>query len=532
MSRSSRRLSPTGVIVFARSASRSPDWPSGAQPRSPSSLRRCPSADSLPLPALGAAAVAATTTTALFPGHGAGLSQLPPPRCHPRKEGPTRHPSSPSRPNHDSKNTPKLSTMVLYCKVCGDIASGLHYGVHACEGCKGFFRRSIQQSVQYKRCLRSESCPIARTSRNRCQYCRFKKCLEVGMSKDAVRYGRTPKREKERLLAEMRSLGLVSEVPPAEPDLPPGGASRPASSSPLATAGHPLASRGPPGGPASPELGRPPEGLRPFASFCEMSTDCESDGRASCRSYGEWSDPGSGDGAYDSPRGCGGGCGGAASAGDDIGALSGFCPVPHLRPNVLACPLNSNPLGLHEGGPHAAWEAFSRCFTLAVREVIEFARGVHGFQSLSRHDQVALLKSGTFEVLMVRFAWLFDSRERCLTFLGGRRFGEDELSAMGMGELLVAMFDFSEKLESLRLSPEELGFLMAVTLVSADRAGVEDARAVRRLHEALTRGLGALLARNHGNDPTLLSRTLLRLSDLRALNGMHSRKLLSFRVDL
>ncbi len=25
---------------------------------------------------------------------------------------------------------------MLLCKVCGDIASGFHYGVHACEGCK------------------------------------------------------------------------------------------------------------------------------------------------------------------------------------------------------------------------------------------------------------------------------------------------------------------------------------------------------------------------------------------------------------
>lgn len=31
---------------------------------------------------------------------------------------------------------PELNGMVLLCKVCGDVASGFHYGVHACEGCK------------------------------------------------------------------------------------------------------------------------------------------------------------------------------------------------------------------------------------------------------------------------------------------------------------------------------------------------------------------------------------------------------------
>lgn len=78
----------------------------------------------------------------------------------------------------------KINGLVLLCKVCGDVASGFHYGVHACEGCKGFFRRSIQQNIQYKKCLKSESCPIMRINRNRCQQCRFKKCLLVGMSRD------------------------------------------------------------------------------------------------------------------------------------------------------------------------------------------------------------------------------------------------------------------------------------------------------------------------------------------------------------
>ncbi|CAG5084492.1 Similar to Eip78C: Ecdysone-induced protein 78C (Drosophila melanogaster) [Cotesia congregata] len=51
------------------------------------------------------------------------------------------------------------------CKVCGDKASGFHYGVTSCEGCKGFFRRSIQKQIEY-RCLRDGKCLVIRLNRN------------------------------------------------------------------------------------------------------------------------------------------------------------------------------------------------------------------------------------------------------------------------------------------------------------------------------------------------------------------------------
>ncbi|XP_050437464.1 nuclear hormone receptor E75 isoform X2 [Adelges cooleyi] len=92
----------------------------------------------------------------------------------------------------------------VLCRVCGDRASGFHYGVHSCEGCKGFFRRSIQQKIQYRPCTKNQQCNILRINRNRCQYCRLRKCISVGMSRDAVRFGRVPKREKARILAAMQ----------------------------------------------------------------------------------------------------------------------------------------------------------------------------------------------------------------------------------------------------------------------------------------------------------------------------------------
>ncbi|KAJ3586416.1 hypothetical protein NHX12_012814, partial [Muraenolepis orangiensis] len=94
------------------------------------------------------------------------------------------HPIAGKKPCSFSGTLTKAGGMVLLCQVCGDIASGFHYGVHACEGCKGFFRRSIQQNINYKMCMKNENCLIMRMNRNRCQHCRFKKCLSVGMSRD------------------------------------------------------------------------------------------------------------------------------------------------------------------------------------------------------------------------------------------------------------------------------------------------------------------------------------------------------------
>ncbi|CAB3250081.1 unnamed protein product [Arctia plantaginis] len=72
------------------------------------------------------------------------------------------------------------------CAVCGDTAACQHYGVRTCEGCKGFFKRTVQKGSKYV-CLAEKSCPVDKRRRNRCQFCRFQKCLNVGMVKEVVR---------------------------------------------------------------------------------------------------------------------------------------------------------------------------------------------------------------------------------------------------------------------------------------------------------------------------------------------------------
>lgn len=70
---------------------------------------------------------------------------------------------------------------------------------------------------------------------------------------------------------------------------------------------------------------------------------------------------------------------------------------------------------------------------------------------------------------MVRFCTLFNAEERTVTFLNGQTYPLSTLRALGMGSLLDAMFEFSEKLSSLGLEPDEMALFMAVVLVSAGK---------------------------------------------------------------
>lgn len=96
------------------------------------------------------------------------------------------------------------STTVGICLVCGDFGSGYHYSAFSCEGCKGFFKRTVQKNLSY-RCKETSNCVINKFTRNSCQHCRFERCLQVGMKREAVREDRTPggkHRHKRRRIEE------------------------------------------------------------------------------------------------------------------------------------------------------------------------------------------------------------------------------------------------------------------------------------------------------------------------------------------
>ncbi|XP_074422793.1 nuclear receptor subfamily 1 group I member 3 isoform X1 [Larus michahellis] len=96
------------------------------------------------------------------------------------------------------------------CAVCGDRATGYHFHVMTCEGCKGFFRRSINKGVRFT-CPFSRSCPVTKAKRRQCQACRLQKCLDVGMRKDMIMSAEALRRRRAQRRARERPGGLTAE---------------------------------------------------------------------------------------------------------------------------------------------------------------------------------------------------------------------------------------------------------------------------------------------------------------------------------
>uniref|UniRef100_UPI00398EDA1A oxysterols receptor LXR-beta-like isoform X3 n=1 Tax=Pristiophorus japonicus TaxID=55135 RepID=UPI00398EDA1A len=102
------------------------------------------------------------------------------------------------------------------CSVCGDKASGFHYNVLSCEGCKGFFRRSVIKNAQYT-CKSSGKCEMDMYMRRKCQECRLRKCREAGMrehcvlSEEQIRSKKQKKREDD--LAQAVVVAAAEDSP-------------------------------------------------------------------------------------------------------------------------------------------------------------------------------------------------------------------------------------------------------------------------------------------------------------------------------
>ncbi|XP_062960056.1 nuclear receptor ROR-gamma isoform X3 [Cynocephalus volans] len=434
-----------------------------------------------------------------------------------------------------AKKTHTSQIEVIPCKICGDKSSGIHYGVITCEGCKGFFRRSQHCNVAYS-CTRQQNCPIDRTSRNRCQHCRLQKCLALGMSRDAVKFGRMSKKQRDSLHAEVQKQlqqqqqqqqEQVAKTPPAGGQgadtltytlgLPDG--QLPLGSSPDL----PEASACPPGllrasgsGPSySNNVGKAV--LNGASYHLEYSPERgKAEGRESTYSTGRQLTPDRCGLHFEEPRHPG--------LGEPGQGLESYCSsslrstpeapyaslteIEHLVRNVCksyreTCQLRledllrqrSNIFSREEVTGYqrkSMWEMWERCahrLTEAIQYVVEFAKRLSGFMELCQNDQIVLLKTGC-------------------------------------SELISSIFDFSHSLSALRFSEDEIALYTALVLINANRPGLQEKRKVEQLQYSLELAFHHHLCKTHRQG--ILAK-LPPKGKLRSLCSQHVEKLQIFQ---
>ncbi|CAI5687603.1 unnamed protein product [Oreochromis niloticus] len=380
----------------------------------------------------------------------------------------------------------------IECRVCGDKASGFHYGVHACEGCKGFFRRTIRLKLVYDHC--DLHCRIHKKSRNKCQYCRFQKCLNVGMSHNAIRFGRMPQAEKEKLLAEFSSD--MEHMHPEAADL-------------RALARHlyeaylkyfPLTKAK-----ARAILSGKTGDNVPFVIH-DMKSLMEGEQFINCKQI----------------------------------------PVPEHHqqqqhqtstlPPVHGGYTETHPMSESEVmrmtgfGGHGEADAvelrfFQSCQSRsaeAVREVTEFAKSIPGFVDLDLNDQVTLLKYGVIEVLIIMMSPLMNKDGTLISY--GQIFMTREfLKSLRKPfcQMMEPKFEFSVKFNTLELDDSDMALFLAVIILSGDRPGLLNVKPIEQLQETVLHSLELQLKLNHPDSLQLFAKLLQKMTDLRQIVTDH-----------
>ncbi|KAK0404995.1 hypothetical protein QR680_017749 [Steinernema hermaphroditum] len=104
------------------------------------------------------------------------------------------------------------------CVVCEDLATGNHYSVPSCNGCKTFFRRAVVNNRTFA-CMGTGNCPVNKGVRCACRHCRFKKCLRVGMDRNSIQ------NDRDRIGYTKRTRKNAKSTERSNHDSPDGGSS-------------------------------------------------------------------------------------------------------------------------------------------------------------------------------------------------------------------------------------------------------------------------------------------------------------------
>eukprot|EP00096_Caligus_rogercresseyi_P012467 TRINITY_DN522_c0_g4_i1.p1 TRINITY_DN522_c0_g4~~TRINITY_DN522_c0_g4_i1.p1 ORF type:complete len:535 (+),score=213.69 TRINITY_DN522_c0_g4_i1:448-2052(+) len=355
------------------------------------------------------------------------------------------------------------------CLVCGDRASGYHYNALACEGCKGFFRRSITKNSSYA-CKWAGDCEIDMYMRRKCQACRLKKCYATGMRAECVVPERTCLQKRQAKAAAAAAAAADSTAPnllkPKSPLSQSNPSQPPKRLSPLNNK------------PLKPEEEELINRLVYFQEEYEHPTEADLN-----RVY--------------------------------------HVPLHSSSSN------SSNPSSL-ESESDRLFRHMTEMTILTVQLIVEFSKHLPGFQNLCRDDQINLLKGCSSEVMMLRGARRYDAESDSIVYATNYPFTKENYAKAGLGN--DELFRFCRAMSRMKVDNAEYALITAIVIFS-DRHSLREPKRVEKIQEIYVDALQAyVLANRKKNQMVTFAKLLYVLTELRSLGISNSELCFSLKL--
>lgn len=361
------------------------------------------------------------------------------------------------------------------CRICGDRASGYHYNALSCEGCKGFFRRSITRGATYH-CKYGGNCEMDMWMRRKCQACRLRRCREVGMKEECLLSEEQCKARDVRRKAKTRTAPRKSD----------------------SMEGSPMSEK-------SSEIEDSKESVKLKASVRpETIVEAEPISKVS----------------------------------EDTKILIEKCvylqdkyEFPDEQIIQSVNDVTPNMCKTEDVSGDAMLSQLAKMTVIITHLIVEFAKNLPGFTRISKEDQIVLLKAACSEVMAIRAARCYDLTTKTIVLANGVPCSIDNMMAAGGSvEYWKLVFQFCHALAENTTDNTEYALFTAICIFS-DRYGLEDKEKVEEIQKIYVDALTEYEDRKRLLSGCCLARLLLRLSDLRSISMEHSKMLTMMKMD-
>ncbi|XP_060603528.1 ecdysone receptor-like isoform X1 [Ruditapes philippinarum] len=361
------------------------------------------------------------------------------------------------------------------CRICGDRASGYHYNALSCEGCKGFFRRSITRGASYH-CKYGGNCEMDMWMRRKCQACRLRRCREVGMKEECLLSeeqckARDVRRKQKstKVKKNSESVNSPESVVDKYEDVD------------------------------SKEKVKVKANIRPETIIDnEPLLRVKEDTKTLVEKVVFLQDK------YEFP---------------DEAVIKSVNDVSADLVNIEAV------------AGDALLSQLAKMTVIITHLIVEFAKNLPGFTRISKDDQIVLLKAACSEVMAVRAARCYDLQTRTIVLANGTPCSLDNMiAAGGSTDYWKQVFNFCHALADARTDNTEYALFTAICIFS-ERHDIKNKDQVEQIQKIYVDALSEYLEKKRYHSGTCLAKLLVRLSDLRSISIEHSKMLTMMHMD-